>query len=74
MGWCSGSEVMAEVIAAVMRKVTDESARKQIYLDLIPVFEAEDCDTLRECMGVDVAYDDAMDELDPRGDDEEDES
>lgn len=63
MGWASGSSLMSCIIDSL--KDTGPLQRLRIYLRIIPCFESEDCDTLGECMGVDQAYDDAMQALHP---------
>jgi hypothetical protein len=65
MGWASGSRLMDEVIAIVKSMVKDHEARKGMYGGLIAAFEADDCDTLHECLGVDEAYDEVFLEMNP---------
>ena len=71
MGWASGSDVFSGIIETLKPKVGD-NLRKGIYLDLIPVFENHDCDTLSDCLGEDDAFDAAYTELNPTEDDNDD--
>jgi hypothetical protein len=65
MGWSSGSYLMGNVIDIIRSNITSASVRTDIYIGLIREFEDMDCDTLRECMGNDRAFDEAMIELYP---------
>ena len=58
MGWASGSSLMRECILAVKRNAAVE-ARVNIYHGMITAFRDHDCDTLRECLGADPAFDEA---------------
>ena len=64
MGRARGSMIMSEVISA-MSHVIDVKVREKVYLILIPVFEDQDCDTLDECIGEDIAFDAALKNHDP---------
>jgi hypothetical protein len=61
MGWASGSSLMCEVIEAAKREL-DCGGKSKIafYRAVIRAFEAEDCDTLDECIGVDRLFDKAL--------------
>lgn len=71
MGWNTGSLIFSNIIEALNNADVNEEARKQIYTELIPFFEDEDCDTLEECLGEDKAYDKAYRELNPEEEDED---
>ena len=64
MSWSRGSLIMSEIIGA-MEKVPDVKTREHVYAILIPIFEDQDCDTLDECIGKDVAFDAALQAHDP---------
>lgn len=69
MGWSGGSLVFDEIIDTLSAEMPSYEARKRIYSKLIVIFEdAADCDTLCECRGRDVAFDDVW--LDIYGEDE----
>jgi hypothetical protein len=72
MSWSSGSRLFSEVISAIKENVEDEGTREIIYLALIPVFEAEDCDTLDECLGEDYPFDLAYAASYPEQEDDDD--
>ena len=59
MGWTEGSDIMSEVIEALLQHVPDDEARNRIYTRLIPHFERHDWDTQDECRGLDPAFDKA---------------
>lgn len=63
MGWSSGSSLMKEVIEILKMHIVDEDVRKAIYLELIPLFEDYDCDTLDECSDDDDLFEEALTEL-----------
>lgn len=70
MGWSSGSRLFSEMIEVLVEKVEDDSVRKDLYTDLIDVFENHDCDNLHECLGEDDAFDEAWYELYPAEEEE----
>ncbi len=47
MGWCSGSKVAADVWEAV-REHIPKRKRKKVALEIIDIFQAQDCDTIEE--------------------------
>ncbi|MDR3503035.1 MAG: hypothetical protein P4L79_10695 [Legionella sp.] len=49
MSWSSGSNLFSEIIDTLIDNGVPDESRYNIYLDLIRVFEDEDCDTLDEC-------------------------
>lgn len=57
MGWASGSELLGEVIGAVMANVPDKKARARIYERVLSAFESHDCGTTEECIGTDPVFD-----------------
>ena len=60
MGWSTGSRLMSDIIGALQEKVPEEKLRQEIYEELIPIFEAFDCDTLQDCAEDDIAFHDAL--------------
>ena len=72
MGWGSGNVVMDGIIAAAMKHVPKKT-RIAFYKDVITVMESADCDTLQECEGKDLLYDEALSELHSYEDFDEDE-
>ena len=70
MGWASGSALAASMVATAKKVFKDNEARYQFYRIMIEEFEAFDCDTLDEAMGIDKMYDKAYNELYPEEDDE----
>jgi len=60
MGWSSGSGLMHEVMKALDGRVSEDKVRQEIYEDLIPYWKGQDCDTLEELLGQDIAFDRAM--------------
>jgi len=76
MGWASGSTIVDALITSLRENVKSDDVRKNIYLDVITAFEDADWDTQDECEGYDPAFDEALKELHPdwdRQDDDEDE-
>ena len=66
MGWSGGSVLMDAVIQAERKyKISDISKRVLFYKECIEAFENHDWDTQDECLGIDVAFDMAVDELHP---------
>ena len=70
MGWASGSILAASMVATAKKVFKDKDERYQFYRIMIEEFEAFDCDTLDEAMGIDKMYDKAYNELYPEEDDE----
>ena len=48
MGWAGGSEMCANLVSGIKRRVKDEKLRASLYKLLIQEFEGQDCDTLHE--------------------------
>jgi len=63
MSWKSGSELFDKIIRILGDNIYDEEIRESIYLQLIPVFEDNDCDTLYELLEQDKAFDAAYKSL-----------
>lgn len=59
MGWSTGSAIFTQMIEVLVEHV-DEGTRQRLYEEFIPIFESFDCDTLDECMGIDVVFDKMM--------------
>jgi hypothetical protein len=72
MGWASGSDLMASIIDAARPRMT-RGKRQNFYTQVIEAFEAKDCDTLHECVGLDPAFDRALAKVSPAVFDEADE-
>ena len=64
MSWSGGSELMSSIISSLLKNGINDEIRYEIYNDLIPVFEQEDCDTLYECAVEDDMFHKALYELD----------
>lgn len=73
MGWASGSRMMDEIITRLHHRIRYDTDRRNVYTALIAVFEARDCDTLYECLGVDPVFDIAFQAAHPDWGHEEDE-
>lgn len=69
MGWSSGSELAGELVGLIKQNVPDKKARRTIYRKMIDIFEANDCDTLCECLEIDDVYDTVYFELYPSDED-----
>ena len=65
MSWNKGSMIFSEIISVLKENISDEDIRKDVYIDLIAVFEDADCDTLYECLNEDSAFDSAYEKLNP---------
>jgi len=70
MGWSNGSYVMQEIIAGVVEEVREHDERKRLYIHIINALENADWDTQDECVGIDSAFDEALEELHSDWDDE----
>jgi hypothetical protein len=64
MGWASGSELLGDVVLST-QKVVPKRFRKELYKLFINHFEQFDCDTICECEGLDPLFDQALKELYP---------
>lgn len=65
MGWCGGSSLMSEIIAAVKAEVDGLDERERIYRPIHAAFKQEDWDTESECVGEDEAFDRILRERHP---------
>jgi hypothetical protein len=74
MGWASGSELYTRVIGATYHTVPDLDARTTLHKMLIEAFEEHDWDTQNECLGIDPAFDYALQELHPDWEDWDEEA
>jgi len=63
MGWSSGSSLFSRVSEIIGAVVHDTDDKREIYEELIAVFEDFDCDTLEECLGVDSVLDEVLKEI-----------
>lgn len=57
MGWANGSGIASDLIHAIEENVDEKRVRRQLYAELIDIFETYDCDTLDECCGISKEYD-----------------
>jgi hypothetical protein len=75
MGWTSESmtRLFGRIVENLEEEVPDIDTREGIYRVLIPIFEDEDCNTLEDILGEDVAFDSVFEELYPELIEEEDE-
>jgi hypothetical protein len=65
MGWAKGSDIYEIVIKVLEKYIPDYKQRKDAHKKIIEAFGECDWDPQNECMGQDVAYDDALIELYP---------
>jgi hypothetical protein len=65
MGWCSGAEVMSNIIMVLMKEVGNVAQRIRIYEGIIGALENHDWDTQTDCLGEDPAFDVALEKLYP---------
>jgi len=72
MGWAGGSDLMTTIILSAKDNFPDVDDRQEFYIPIIEAFQAEDCDTLKECMGSDPAWDEAFREIAPEEFDDDD--
>lgn len=71
MGWASGSDLMAEVIAILVDTVPQYEKRKVIYKRLINAFEYHDWDCQQDCLELDEAFDEVLNQMYPDGNTEQ---
>lgn len=72
MGWSSGSSLFAEIAEILVAHVSDDDEREAAYGEIIDAFEARDCDTLHECIGIDPVLDELLEDM-GLGDEEDEE-
>lgn len=65
MGWASGSSLFVEVISAAKKYIPNAHSTVDFYKKVITAFEYHDWDTQDECLGEDKAFDQAIKELHP---------
>jgi hypothetical protein len=65
MGWGSGSSLFSKIIDAAKEAIPNKKKRVVFYESTISAFEDEDWDTENECLGSDVAFDEALKKLHP---------
>ncbi len=65
MGWGSGSDLMDTVIRDLVKRKVPPETRKLFYNVLIPAMQRQDWDTEMDCMDVDSAFDEVMQERHP---------
>lgn len=70
MGWSGGSRVMDSLISVIECYVHDQKDKVRAYERIIDILEAEDADSLDECLGESPSFDQAFKKLHP--DDEDD--
>lgn len=63
MGWSTGANIFAEVAEIIFDKVGDEDDRKEMYKELVELFQDYDCDNLNECQGIDFVLDEVLAEV-----------
>ncbi len=74
MGWSSGSEMMSRIIKVIDKNIDDMENRRDVFAELIDIFERYDCDNLCECLGESVCFDAAYNDKYPQEEDDEDET
>jgi len=73
MGWAGGTYVMEALIKGFKKEVKSEESRKKLYKVAIEALWINDWDTEMECLGMDVAFDEALREIAPSFFEDEDE-
>jgi hypothetical protein len=68
MGWSSGSRLAGELIEAAKDTISDAVERGEFYQLMVDRFQDFDCDTLDECIGIDLVFDEVWNELYPDDD------
>lgn len=71
MSWSSGSYIFGELIDALQETSLGDDERKVLYKTMIDTFTDFDCDTLDECKGKDLAFDEVFDSIYIPEDDED---
>lgn len=62
MGWNGGSDIMRAVIEVVKKEVPNAGKRMRIYRKILSAMEDEDWDTQGECEGLDIVFDEILEE------------
>lgn len=68
MAWSTGSQIFEEIATVIRANVTDYEARRDIYRELIPIFEDNDAELFDVYESVDEAFDEVWSELYPQED------
>ena len=63
MGWSTGASIFAEVAEIIFAIVGDEDDRKDMYKELVELFQYYDCNNLDECQGIDFVLDEVLAEV-----------
>ena len=73
MGWSSDSllRLFGRIVEELEDEIPDIDTRVSVYRTLIPIFEDEECNTLEDILGEDVAFDSVFEELYPELTEEE---
>lgn len=65
MGWASGSKIARRVIESAVANFPDSERRCRFYLDFLDAMFEADWDTESEVIGLDPAFDEAIEDLQP---------
>jgi hypothetical protein len=63
MAWSSGKDLFSQIVTILKNHVSDEDERHDVYIDLVEIFEAHDCDNLAETYGEDYVLDEVLVEV-----------
>lgn len=55
MGWATGSAILSDIVDSLKTHLDDVEIRQAVYVELIQLFEAYDCDTMDEVEDVEFA-------------------
>ena len=72
MGWSGGSEIADTLIDIISTEVKNKTTRKRMYIGIIEELENHDWDTQEESLGQDDVFDEALKELHPEWEEDED--
>ena len=65
MGWSSGSSMLTDIVTELKDVLDDRTVKKTVFDILIKNFEAFDCDTIDEVVGIDEDFDEVYMQLYP---------
>lgn len=65
MSWSSGSYIFNELIDSLQETSLCDDERRVLYRTMIDIFADYGCDTLDECKGKDLAFDEVFDSVYP---------
>lgn len=65
MAWRNGASIFSSIIDTISSNVDDEDQRREIYKDLIELFEDHDCTNLEDCYGEDNVFNEVFCEIHP---------